>query len=155
MDDTWIPLDPGSETYRLWSRANAGEVFPDPITPLNASIGFLANIEPGWRLALTDTGMFDDSTWDSSIPHNPIAAFHGFIYLNMSISRLFGVRLGVGGIASATRSASRTARSQTSSTPRPRRRRPSGVPSPTCTVSRRARPGRRSCTPCRQSPGPP
>lgn len=96
MDDTWIPHDPGSETYRLWSRANAGEVFPDPITPLNASIGFLANIEPGWRLALEDTGMFDESTWDSSIPHNPIAAFHGFVYLNMSLSRLFGVRLGVG-----------------------------------------------------------
>ncbi|MEZ5376908.1 MAG: PEP-utilizing enzyme [Acidimicrobiales bacterium] len=96
MSDSWIPNDPSSAIYRLWSRANAGEVFPDPITPLNASIGFLHNIEPGWRLALVETGMFDEGSWDDTIPHNPIAVFHGYIYLNMSLSRLFGVRLGVG-----------------------------------------------------------
>ena len=33
--------EPVSQVFRLWSRANVGEVFPDPITPLNATAGFL------------------------------------------------------------------------------------------------------------------
>ncbi|MFV0522948.1 MAG: PEP-utilizing enzyme [Acidimicrobiales bacterium] len=96
MADDWIPNDPTSKRFRLWSRANAGEVFPDPMTPLTASVGFLHNLEPGWRAAYLETRMFDEDSFDATIPHNPVGVFNGFCYINMSLARIFGVRLGVG-----------------------------------------------------------
>jgi pyruvate,water dikinase len=85
--------DPASTIYRLTSRANVGEVFPDPITPLNATAGFLHNLEPGWRDAFVNCGVWDHDIYDSAVPHNPLINFNGYLYLNMSLMRLFGVRV--------------------------------------------------------------
>jgi pyruvate,water dikinase len=85
--------DPASKIYRLTSRANVGEVFPDPITPLNATAGFLHNLEPGWRDAFVNCGVWDHDIYDSAVPHNPLINFNGYLYLNMSLMRLFGVRV--------------------------------------------------------------
>ena len=46
---TWPLMDEPSKVFPLYSRANVGEIFPDPITPLNASLGFQHTLEPGWR----------------------------------------------------------------------------------------------------------
>jgi pyruvate,water dikinase len=91
--DRWIHNDPASKIYRLTSRANVGEVFPDPITPLNATAGFLHNLEPGWRDAFVACGVWDHDIYDSAVPHNPLINFNGYLYLNMSLMRLFGVRV--------------------------------------------------------------
>jgi pyruvate,water dikinase len=85
--------DPASKIYRLTSRANVGEVFPDPITPLNATVGFLYNLEPGWRDAFVNCGVWDHDIYDNDVPHNPLINFNGYLYLNMSLMRLFGVRV--------------------------------------------------------------
>ena len=37
-----------SEQHTLYTRANVGEVFPDPVTPLTSSTG-LYQAELGWR----------------------------------------------------------------------------------------------------------
>ncbi len=91
--ETWMQNDPASKRYTLTSRANVGEVFPDPITPLNATVGFLHNLEPGWRDAFVKCGVWDHSIYDTSVPHNPLINFNGYLYLNMSLMRLFGVRV--------------------------------------------------------------
>jgi pyruvate,water dikinase len=91
--DSWIHNDPASKVYRLTSRANVGEVFPDPITPLNATAGFLHNLEPGWRDAFVKCGVWDHDIYDDAVPHNPLLNFNGYLYLNMSLMRLFGVRV--------------------------------------------------------------
>jgi pyruvate,water dikinase len=91
--DSWIQNDPASKIYRLTSRANVGEVFPDPITPLNATVGFLHNLEPGWRDAFVKCGVWDHDLYDAAVPHNPLLNFNGYLYLNMSLMRLFGVRV--------------------------------------------------------------
>jgi phosphohistidine swiveling domain-containing protein len=85
--------DKPSNRFQLYSRANVGEVFPDPISPLNATAGFLHNLEPGWRDAFVKCGVWDQDLYDQDVPHNPIICFENYLYLNMSLMRLFGVRV--------------------------------------------------------------
>ena len=92
MND-WILNDTPSKVFPLYSRANVGEVFPDPITPLNATCGFLANLEPGWRDAYVACQVWDNDIYDEHVEHNPIACFGGYLFINMSLMRLFGVRV--------------------------------------------------------------
>ena len=49
-----------SERFPLYTRANVGEVFPDPVTPLTSSTG-LWQAELGWRDAWERIGAFDAS----------------------------------------------------------------------------------------------
>ncbi|HET9770749.1 MAG TPA: PEP-utilizing enzyme [Acidimicrobiia bacterium] len=89
----WILNDTPSKVFPLYSRANVGEVFPDPISPLNATTGFLANLEPGWRSAYVACQVWGDDIYDTAVEHNPIACFGGYLFINMSLMRLFGVRV--------------------------------------------------------------
>ena len=90
---SWILNDTPSKVFPLYSRANVGEVFPDPISPLNATTGFLANLEPGWRAAYVACQVWDDDIYDRDVEHNPIACFGGYLFINMSLMRLLGVRV--------------------------------------------------------------
>lgn len=89
----WPLNDTASTVFPLTSRANVGEIFPDPVTPLNASTGFFANLEKGWRDAYVATGAWDQDLYDAAVAHNPISMFGSYIYINMSLMRLFGVRV--------------------------------------------------------------
>lgn len=89
----WIQTDPVSKKYPLTSRANVGEVFPDPISPLNATAGFIHNLEPGWRDAFVKCGVWSHAQYDASVPRNTVLCLGGYLYLNMSLMRLFGVRV--------------------------------------------------------------
>ncbi len=89
--DRWIVDNPPSRRYPIYTRANVGEVFPDPVTPLSATIGITENGEPGWRDAWERLGAFDRDEFDPD-NNEVIAIFGGYCYLNVSISRIFGVR---------------------------------------------------------------
>lgn len=90
-----LPDDLPSQRFRVWSRGNIGEVFPDPISPLNATAGFLRTLEPGWRLAMEETRTILPEDWEPDVPHIPIACFGGYLFLNLSLSRLAGFRFGL------------------------------------------------------------
>lgn len=90
---TWPLMDETSKLFPLYSRANVGEIFPDPITPLNASIGFQHNLEPGWRDAFVACGVWDDDLYEDQVAFNVLPAFGSYLYINMSLMRLFGVRV--------------------------------------------------------------
>ena len=90
---SWILNDTPSKVFPLYSRANVGEVFPDPISPLNATTGFMSNLEPGWRAAFVACGVWGDDIYDDAVEHNPLACFGGYLFINMSLMRLFGVRV--------------------------------------------------------------
>lgn len=92
MND-WPIFDSTSKTFPLYSRANVGEIFPDPISPLNASIGFQEYLEPGWRDAFVACGVWDHDLYDSSVGRNVLPAFGSYLYINMSLMRLFGIRV--------------------------------------------------------------
>jgi rifampicin phosphotransferase len=89
----WPIFDATSKTFPLYSRANVGEIFPDPISPLNASVGFQEYLEPGWRDAFVACGVWDHDVYDPSVPRNVLPAFGSYLYINMSLMRLFGVRV--------------------------------------------------------------
>ena len=90
---SWPIRDDASKVFSLYSRANVGEIFPDPISPLNASAGFQRNLEAGWRDAFVNCGVWDHDLYDASVEYNIIPAFDSYLYINMSLMRLFGVRI--------------------------------------------------------------
>ena len=89
----WPIFDTTSSTFPLYSRANVGEIFPDPISPLNASAGFQANLEPGWQDAFVACRVWDHDLYDKAVDRNVLPAFGSYLYINMSLMRLFGVRV--------------------------------------------------------------
>jgi rifampicin phosphotransferase len=91
MPETWFADLPISEKFPIYTRANAGEVMPDPVSPLGASLGLIAAGEQGWRDAYANTGTCDQSDFESDRP-NTIGYFGGHLFLNMSMTRLFGAR---------------------------------------------------------------
>jgi phosphohistidine swiveling domain-containing protein len=79
-----------SERFPLYTRANVGEVFPDPVTPLT-STATLWYSELGWRDAWVRMGAFDlDEFPDEEFCQ--LGVVGGYCYLNASAIRLFGVR---------------------------------------------------------------
>ena len=79
-----------SEQYTLYTRANVGEVFPDPVTPLTSSTG-LYQAELGWRDAWERMGAFTHEEFPQGT-FAQLGVVGGYCYLNASLIRLFGVR---------------------------------------------------------------
>ena len=58
MVDRWVADSTLSARYPIYTRANVGEVFPDPVTPLTFGTA-LWLAELGWRDAWARFGAFD------------------------------------------------------------------------------------------------
>ena len=89
--DRWIVDTAPSTRYPIWTRGNVGEVFPDPVAPLAASWAISVHAEPGWRDAFERFGAFDHDEFASD-NNEIIGIFGGYCYLNVSVSRILGVR---------------------------------------------------------------
>jgi pyruvate,water dikinase len=90
MIDRWIVDSKPSKRYPIFTRGNVGEVFPDPVAPLSGDIIKLY-AELGWRDAFARFGAFDADEFDADNTEI-IGIFGGYCYLNVSISRILGVR---------------------------------------------------------------
>jgi pyruvate,water dikinase len=75
----------------VYTRGNIGEVFPLPVTPLSWTFAAIPASEQGWRDAFERYGAFDRSEF-SSEGIEILGCFGGYGYLNVSISRILGVR---------------------------------------------------------------
>jgi rifampicin phosphotransferase len=79
-----------SERFPIYTRANVGEVFPDPVTPLTSDTAlYLAEL--GWRDAWVRMGAFDDDEFPPD-QFCQLGVLGGYCYLNASLIRLFGER---------------------------------------------------------------
>jgi len=79
-----------STRFPIYTRANVGEVFPDPVTPLTSDTA-LWLAELGWRDAWARIGAFDlDEFPDDQFCQ--LGVLGGYCYLNASLIRLFGER---------------------------------------------------------------
>ena len=81
MNDRWITDWEPSERFPVYTRANAGEILPDPVSPLGWDLIWEEGVSKGWADGAHRQGVF---TPDESNPDQPdyIACFGGYLYLN-------------------------------------------------------------------------
>ena len=91
MDDRWITDWEPSERFPVYTRANAGEILPNPVSPLGWDLIWEEGVSKGWADGAHRQGVF---TPDESNPDQPdyIACFGGYLYLNASMIRINGER---------------------------------------------------------------
>ena len=86
---TDCPINP---KFPLLTRANAGEVLPDPCSPL----GWTLVMEPGALRGFGDAAELDYAAMDLGEfdPHRPelVGSLGGYFYINASSARIFGAR---------------------------------------------------------------
>ena len=79
-----------STRFPIYTRANVGEVFPDPVAPATRSL-LLFESELGWRDAYVRMGAFEANEFpDDEFCILGVAG--GYCYLNASVMRVFGER---------------------------------------------------------------
>ncbi len=86
--DRWITDHPISARHPVYTRANAGEVLPDPASPLGWTLVWQAT-NAGWRDSYINVGT---ATADEVDANEVVGSFGGYLYINASLARLFGVR---------------------------------------------------------------
>ena len=79
-----------SARFPIYTRANVGEVFPDPVTPLTSDTT-LWLAELGWRDAWVRMGAFDPDEFPAD-QFCQLGVQGGYCYLNASLIRLFAER---------------------------------------------------------------
>lgn len=91
MVERWIVDNAPSERYPIYTRGNIGEVYPEPVTPLTWTMGAIPASEQGWRDAFVRYGAFTPEEFSPG-QIEILGCFGGYGYLNVSISRILGVR---------------------------------------------------------------
>jgi len=90
VGDIWVADTVADERFRLYSRGNVGEVFPNVITALTATL-------IGDEVRRAQTGLFVDigvlRRHEIDGPTVSTGVFGGYLYMNASVMRLFGVRM--------------------------------------------------------------
>ena len=86
--DRWITDRAPSSRFPFYTRANAGEVLPDPASPLSWSTIWEASSR-GWRDSQIGTGLVRPDEVDAE---EVVGCFGGYLYINASLARLFGER---------------------------------------------------------------
>jgi phosphohistidine swiveling domain-containing protein len=89
-DRIWIVDDEPSVRFPIYTRGNAGEVFPNVVTPLTGSLFAEASVTAQTELFL-ELGFIVPRDLEAGAA--PLTAvFGGYLYLNLSIGRLAGAR---------------------------------------------------------------
>jgi pyruvate,water dikinase len=89
--DRWVSDTVPSARFPLYTRANVGEVFPDPVFPFTRSLMLFDGAELGWRDAWYRIGAFEAAEFRPD-DMDTLGVSGGYCYLNASIIRLFGER---------------------------------------------------------------
>ena len=87
----WITDWPTSQRFPHYTRANAGEVLADPVSPLGWTFAWDGGIVAGYKAGLIRCGAYEDEDFDSANPES-VACFGGYFYINLSAIRMQGAR---------------------------------------------------------------
>ena len=92
----WITDTEASTRFPVYTRSNASDVLPEPISPLGATLSWVPGVMEGWRDGNVNNGAFlmEELTGEGFIPTCGI--FNGYFYVNASVVRVFGERSGAG-----------------------------------------------------------
>ena len=95
-DLNWIIDTVPSTRYPVYTRLNANDVMPDPITPLAASLVWIPEVLPAWAVGNVRLRYFTPEEM-SSDPYPPVAGFfYGYLYIDQTYVRITGIRAGIG-----------------------------------------------------------
>jgi rifampicin phosphotransferase len=94
MVDSWIVDWTRHPRLPYYTRANAGEVLPDPASPLGWSLVFEEGLLPGWYRGFVEFGIYGADEFNTPPKIPMVGIFGGYFYLNLSHMRLLGLRLG-------------------------------------------------------------
>jgi pyruvate,water dikinase len=89
--DRWLTDWEPSQKFPVYTRANAGEVLPDPASPLAWTLVWEPGVVEGWADANVSAGTLNRDEFEKS-PPEVVGLFGGYLYINGSMARLFGVR---------------------------------------------------------------
>ena len=97
-DESWVGSVAGKR-FTVWTRGNAGEVYPNVVLPLTHSSGFEAG-QRAMRAAIERSGLTTRRDFAEG-PNVAVASgvFGGYAYLNLSFNRVMALRLPGGSIA--------------------------------------------------------
>ncbi len=96
-DDWCIDSAKLNERFPIYTRFNANDVLPDPITPLGADLIWQPHILPGFSNAYAEMGAISVAEANLDPEAFPAAAFrYGHMYVNVTTARLTGIRSGLG-----------------------------------------------------------
>jgi rifampicin phosphotransferase len=94
LPDRWLTDWQRSPRMPFYTRANAGEVLPDPASPLGWTLVFEQGLLPGWLRGLVEFGIYREGELDMRRP--PVAGlFGGYFYINLSHCRVVAIRMGM------------------------------------------------------------
>ena len=90
MDDRWLIDGTPSARFPVYSRANTGEVLPDPASPLGWTLVWRPGVVEGWADGHVSLGTFERHEFGD--PPEPCDVFGGYLYINVSVARTYGER---------------------------------------------------------------
>lgn len=94
LPDRWFTDWERYQRLPFYTRANAGEVLPDPASPLGWTLVFERGLLPGWLQGMVDFGIYRPGELPTD--HPPVAGlFGGYFYINLSHCRLMAIRMGM------------------------------------------------------------
>jgi rifampicin phosphotransferase len=94
LPDRWLTDWQRSQRMPFYTRANSGEVLPDPASPLGWTLVFEQGLLPGWLRGLVEFGIYREGELPMERP--PVAGmFGGYFYINLSHCRVVAIRMGM------------------------------------------------------------
>ncbi len=97
LSDDWCTDTKLNERFPIYTRFNANDVLPDPISPLGADLVWLPQILVGFANAYAEMGAISVAEANLDPEAWPAAAFrYGHLYVNVTTARLTGIRSGLG-----------------------------------------------------------
>jgi rifampicin phosphotransferase len=93
QEQIWVCDDEPSERFPVYTRANTSEVFAVAVTPLTWTTFGRFGWEVGFREALYEMGVFTPDEFRPVGQCDVIGCFGGYVYLNVSVNRLIGIRI--------------------------------------------------------------
>lgn len=91
LGDKWITDRTPTERFPAYTRANAGEVLADPVTPLGWDFCWESGVVLGCRDGFVSFGVFDPEEYGN--PPESFGSFGGYFYNTLTQARLMGVRM--------------------------------------------------------------
>jgi phosphohistidine swiveling domain-containing protein len=89
----WVCDDEPSTRFPVYTRGNVGEVWAQAVTPLTWTTFGLLGWEVGFREALYEMGVFTADEFRPIGQGDVIGCFGGYVYINVSVNRVIGVRI--------------------------------------------------------------